>query len=114
MLTSPAGTERVPVAGSRTISPAMVDSRTGAVAVGEKQTIASNAVAIDTFEDRHFTLAELAAAWRISHEKARRLFLHEPGVVRFHRASARGKREYNTYRIPASVARRVRLRLMNP
>jgi hypothetical protein len=114
MLTSPTGTERVPVAGSRNADPAMVDSRTGAVAVGAKQTIASSAVAIDTFEDRHFTLAELAAAWKISHEKARRLFQHEPGVVRFHGASARGKREYNTYRIPASVARRVRLRLMNP
>lgn len=114
MLTSPTGTERVFVAGSRNAGPAMVDGRTGAVTMGEKQTIASSAVAIDAFEDQHFTLAELAAAWKISHEKARRLFQHEPGVVRFHRASARGKREYNTYRIPASVARRVRLRLMNP
>jgi hypothetical protein len=68
--------------------------------------------AADTFEERHFTLAEIAARWRISHEKARRLFHNEPGVVRFHDVK-NTRRAYNSYRIPESVAKRVRLRLMN-
>jgi len=42
----------------------------------------------------------------------RRLFHDEPGVIRFHEIETRC-REYNTYRVPESVARRVRLRLMN-
>ena len=67
---------------------------------------------MDTFAERHYTLAEIAAMWRISREKARRLFHDEPGVIRFH-APENNAREYNTYRPPESVARRVRLRLMN-
>jgi hypothetical protein len=47
-----------------------------------------------------------------SREKARRLFHNEPGVMRF-LGPQNNAREYNTYRIPESVARRVRLRLMN-
>ena len=50
--------------------------------------------------------------WRISREKARRLFHNEPGVVCF-QGLKNNAREYNTYRVPESVARRVRLRLMN-
>lgn len=68
--------------------------------------------AVDTFEERHFTLAEIASRWGISREKARRLFHKEPGVIRFHN-SEKHTRQYSTYRVPESVARRVRLRLMN-
>lgn len=71
-----------------------------------------NSPIVDTFEERHFTLAEIAAMWRISHEKARRLFHNEPGVMCF-QGLKNNTREYNTYRVPESVARRVRLRLMN-
>jgi hypothetical protein len=71
-----------------------------------------NSSVVDTFEERHFTLAEIATMWRISREKARRLFHTEPGVIRFH-GQENSTREYNTYRVPESVARRVRLRLMN-
>jgi Sigma-70, region 4 len=67
---------------------------------------------VDTFEERHYTLAEIAAMWRISREKARRLFHNEPGVMCF-QGLKNNVREYNTYRVPESVARRVRLRLMN-
>jgi hypothetical protein len=67
---------------------------------------------LDTFAERHYTLAEIAAMWNISREKARRLFHDEPGVIRF-RGTETSCREYNTYRVPESVARRVRLRLMN-
>ena len=51
------------------------------------------------FEEPHFTIAEIAAMWRISREKARRLFHDEPGVIRFHEPESDG-REYNSYRIP--------------
>jgi hypothetical protein len=85
----------------------------GASAMTAKQAPSrENPVLVDTFEERHFTLAEIAKMWRISREKARRLFLNEPGVIRFH-GSENNTREYNTYRVPESVARRVRLRLMN-
>ena len=67
---------------------------------------------LDTFAERHYTLAEIAAMWNISREKARRLFHDEPGVIRFH-GTETSCRDYNTYRVPESVARRVRLRLMN-
>ena len=71
-----------------------------------------SSLVVDTFAERHFTLAEIADMWRISREKARRIFHNEPGVIRF-RGAENSAREYNTYRIPESVARRVRLRLMN-
>ena len=71
-----------------------------------------NSFIVDTFEERHFTLAEIAAMWRISREKARRLFHNEPGVIRFHGQGDQWTR-VNTYRIPETVARQVRLRLMN-
>lgn len=71
-----------------------------------------NSPILHTFEERHFTLAEIAAMWRISREKVRRLFLNEPGVICFH-GLKNNTREYNTYRVPESVARRVRLRQMN-
>jgi hypothetical protein len=50
--------------------------------------------------------------WRISREKARRILHNEPGVICF-QGFKNNTREYNTYRVPESVARRVRLRLMN-
>lgn len=71
-----------------------------------------NSPVVDAFEERRFTLADTATMWRISREKARRLFHNEPGVIRFH-GPENNTREYNTYRVPESVARRVRLRLMN-
>jgi hypothetical protein len=74
----------------------------------------SQPAVIDTFEERHYTLAEVAALWSISHEKARRLFQNESGVIRFRQRASYGRRMYSTYRIPESVARRVRMRLMNP
>jgi hypothetical protein len=77
-----------------------------------KQVSRDSPLVVDTFAERHFTLAEIADMWRISREKARRIFHSEPGVIRFH-AAENSAREYNSYRIPESVARRVRLRLMN-
>jgi hypothetical protein len=77
-----------------------------------KQATRDRAFVVDAFEGRHFTIAEIAAMWRIIREKARRLFHDEPGVIRFHEQESNG-REYSSYRIPESVARWARLRLMN-
>lgn len=42
-----------------------------------KQALArQNSFIVDTFEERHFTLAEIATMWRISREKARRTRRH--------------------------------------
>ena len=73
----------------------------------------SEAVALDLIEERYFTIREIARLWRVSHETARRLFQNEPGVLRFNHRSNNNKRNYSTYRVPETVARRVRLRMMN-
>jgi transcriptional regulator GlxA family with amidase domain len=62
-----------------------------------------------TFE-RHYSVDELAAIWGMSDDFARRLFLHEPGVVVFHHHRP-GRRVYRTLRIPESVAQRIHTRL---
>ena len=62
-----------------------------------------------TFE-RHFSVDQLAELWGMSDDFVRRLFLHEPGVVVFHRQQP-GRRVYRTLRIPESVALRVHTRL---
>ena len=73
----------------------------------------SAAVALEPLEERHLTIGEIAKLWRVSHETARRLFQNEPGVLKFNHPSSPTKRNYSTYRIPESIARRVRLRMMN-
>jgi hypothetical protein len=63
-------------------------------------------------EEHYLTLAEIAAAWRISDDTARRIFEREPGVLVIETAAKRGRR-YRTIRIPASVAERVHTRMSN-
>ena len=62
-----------------------------------------------TFE-RHYSVDELAAAWGMSDDFVRRLFVHEPGVVVFFKYRP-GKRTYRILRIPESVAERVHRRM---
>jgi hypothetical protein len=62
-----------------------------------------------TFE-RHYSVDELAAAWGMSDDFVRRMFVHEPGVVLFVRHRP-GKRTYRVLRIPESVANRVHRRM---
>jgi hypothetical protein len=60
-----------------------------------------------TFE-RHFTPKQLAELWVLHESTIRRLFLDEPGVLKYGKASRHdGRRDYVTLRIPESVARRV-------
>ena len=53
-----------------------------------------------------FTPGELARSWKLHRDTVRNWFVDEPGVIRFGHGR-RGKRQYFTLRIPASVADRV-------
>jgi hypothetical protein len=61
------------------------------------------------FEDRHYTPLQISKLWGLSVDTVRRLFHKEEGVVlipsRNPRRSLRAN--YNTMRIPESVAKRV-------
>jgi hypothetical protein len=62
---------------------------------------------IAAFEERHYTVAEIGALWNLSIDSVRKLFRNEPGVLAIGTIRARGKRQYLTLRIPASVLERV-------
>ncbi len=60
-----------------------------------------------TFE-RHFTPKQLTDLWVLDESTIRRLFLDEPGVMKYGKASRHdGRRDYVTLRIPESIVRRV-------
>lgn len=62
--------------------------------------------------ERYYSPAELAELLKLSVDKIRKLFEHEPGVLVFaNPAAKRGKRPYKTLRIPDSVLQRVLRRL---
>lgn len=58
----------------------------------------------ESFEQRHFTVGELAAMWNLSSEFVRQLVEKEPGVTEWVRQSP-GARSYRVLRVPQSVAR---------
>jgi hypothetical protein len=64
------------------------------------------------FEQRHFSVAEIAAAWNLSTDAVRRLFCNEPGVLVIGRRIKGSKRQYTTLRIPKSVLERVHKRYL--
>jgi hypothetical protein len=61
----------------------------------------------ETAFERHFTPKQLAELWLLHESTIRRLFIDEPGVLKYGGPFRRGRREYFTLRIPESVARRV-------
>jgi hypothetical protein len=61
----------------------------------------------DVLNEEILTPAELAAIARLTPQQIRRMFIHEPGVIRIGSSGTRRKRSYWTIRIPDSVARRV-------
>jgi hypothetical protein len=62
--------------------------------------------------ERHYTVKEIGALWKLSTTTLIRLFRHEPGVLRIGREQPRrGRRSYSTLRIPQSVVERVYRRL---
>src|SRR5437588_137398 len=55
--------------------------------------------AMFNFEEKHYSVQEIAASWHVSTDTVRRLFVDEPGVVIFTRPSI-FKRVYRVLRIP--------------
>lgn len=55
----------------------------------------------------HHTPAQVAKLWGMSADTVRKMFEHEPGVLRFGTEETRHKRAYFMMRIPESVMRRV-------
>ncbi len=62
---------------------------------------------VGVFEERHYTVAEVAAMWNLSKDAAHRLFQNEPGVLILPNRARGSKRRYRTIRIPQSIADRV-------
>lgn len=67
---------------------------------------------IEPFNERHYTINELAAMWSLSGEFVRQLVQHEPGVTEWVRQQP-GRRRYRVLRIPQSVAERVYRRALS-
>ncbi len=66
---------------------------------------------IPAFNERHYTVEEVAELWKLSRECVRKIFLSEPDVPRISRPGNRYKRAYTTLRIPESVLNRVYRRM---
>lgn len=66
----------------------------------------------EAFEQRHFTVGELAAMWNLSSEFVRQLVEKEPGVTEWVRQRP-GARRYRVLRIPQSVAQRLYARALS-
>ena len=60
----------------------------------------------EPFEERHFTVPELATMWHLSREFVRQVVQHEPGVTEWVRQQP-GRRRYRVLRVPQSVAERL-------
>ena len=58
-------------------------------------------------DEPHFTPEELARDYKLHPATIRKTFIDEPGVIRLGHPARRGRRQYFTLRIPASVAERV-------
>ena len=57
--------------------------------------------------DKHYSVGELAHLWGLSEKTIRRIFVDEPGVIKFGTEERRFKRGYITLRIPECVVQRV-------
>jgi hypothetical protein len=67
---------------------------------------------MNTFEERHYSVKEIAAMWHLGVDATRALFAKEPGVLQLRNPpTTRWARKYVTLRIPASVLARVYTRL---
>ncbi len=68
---------------------------------------------IAIFQERHYTVAEIAEILKLSRDVIRKLFEREPGVLVIGSDRTRSKRGYHTLRIPESVAERAHRRMCN-
>ena len=58
------------------------------------------------FEERHYTITELAEMWKFSTEFVRQIVRGEPGVTEWVRQQP-GRRRYRVIRVPQSVVERL-------
>jgi hypothetical protein len=65
-----------------------------------------------TMKEPHYKVDDVAALWNMSPDTVRRIFLDEPGVIRYARPRSKYKRSYSTILIPESVLNRVYRRMM--
>jgi hypothetical protein len=63
---------------------------------------------IDTFNEKHFDLKQVANLLKVSRETARNLVKNEPGVIRIRMGK---KQARTTYTTPESVLRRIYAKL---
>src|SRR5579871_765030 len=63
--------------------------------------------------ERHYSVAEVSAAWNLSQDAVRKIFQNEPGVLVLGGQGSPHARKYTTIRIPDSVLQRVYRRLTN-
>lgn len=84
----------------------------------ERQEAADNSghphLTVQDFDERHYTVAEVAKMWGLGVDFVRDLFINEPGVLVFGDEPKPGTRRYRTLRIPQSVVARVYKRSINP
>jgi hypothetical protein len=66
---------------------------------------------VQSCQEKHYAINEVAEMWNVSRDTVRRLFYNEPGVVRIGKPLTMRKRVCITIRIPASVLQRVHDRL---
>jgi hypothetical protein len=66
-----------------------------------------NVNAPNALQEQFFTPDELAKLLKLHPSTIRRLFVDEPGVLRYGHAGLHGKKQYFSLRIPASVVQRV-------
>jgi hypothetical protein len=78
----------------------------------ERRPSASNPLSTFNPRERHYEVPDLAAAWNLSADTIRSIFLNEPDVIVITNPR-RGIRIFRTLRIPESVAQRVYERLKN-
>ena len=67
---------------------------------------------VNVFEERHYTVSELADMWKLSTEFVRQIVRGEPGVTEWVR-QAPGRRRYRVLRVPQSVAERLYRRALS-
>ncbi|HWR35364.1 MAG TPA: hypothetical protein VN622_05780 [Clostridia bacterium] len=76
--------------------------------IGESRaTPAAGAGSVPDPFGRMFTPAELAKIWNLSENSIRRMFQDRPGVFKMGDANPRGRRGYQTLRVPQAVAEAV-------
>lgn len=66
----------------------------------------------EPFEERHFSVPELAEMWNLSREFVRQVVQGEPGVTEWVRQQP-GRRRYRVLRVPQSVAERLYSRALS-